>query len=90
MHLSMMNEVVETMLSDRRREAARQRRIAAARRAGRSQHDVAAWRIRVGSLLIAAGSVVGGATARHASVRGAGGPFVAVTHGRGRPTGTRG
>ena len=42
MYQSMMNEVVEAMLVERRREAARQRRTAAARRARAARRGVPA------------------------------------------------
>lgn len=56
----MMNEVVEAILSDRRREAAKQRRIAIARRAASGDMGVPAWRVRVGGWLFAAGAAIRG------------------------------
>jgi hypothetical protein len=75
MRQSIMNDVVEVMLAERRRDAARQRRIAGARRAGRAQRGSPAWRVRVGGWLVTAGSAIAGHPARGtAVVRGVGGP----------------
>jgi hypothetical protein len=70
---SIMNEVVESMLADRRREAVRHRRIAAARRARRSHRRVPAWRVHVGRALIRLGTGIGGSAARRAAPRNVGG-----------------
>lgn len=59
MHQSMMNEVVEATLAERRREAARQRRIVTARRARAARRGVPTWRARIGRALIAVGSAIG-------------------------------
>lgn len=69
MHQSMVDEVVEVMLAERRREATRQRRIAAARRAHRMQRPVPRWRVRVGHVLVVAGSMIGGPATGHAGLR---------------------
>lgn len=63
MGTSMVSELVDVLLEERRRDAARYRRTAAARRARRSLREVPAWRVYLGRSLIAAGSAVGGTTA---------------------------
>ncbi|MBW3603647.1 MAG: hypothetical protein KY460_01850 [Actinobacteria bacterium] len=70
----MVAEVVEATLEERRREAARHNRVAAARRTRRSSGVTPAWRVHVGRVLIAAGSIVGGQAASGGlDVRRAGG-----------------
>jgi hypothetical protein len=61
MHTLMAAEV-NARLDERRRDADRYRRVAAARRARRSLQAVPAWRVRLGRALITAGSVMGGTT----------------------------
>lgn len=58
----MAADVVDALLEDRRRDAARYRRVVAARRARRSLQVVPAWRVRLGRALITVGSVVGQTT----------------------------
>jgi hypothetical protein len=70
MQQSIMNDVVEVMLAERRREAAQQRRIAGARRVGRAGRSVPGWRVRVGGWLVAAGSTIGGSAVLRPAVRG--------------------
>jgi chemotaxis response regulator CheB len=73
MQQSMMNEVVEAMLGDRRREATRQRRIAAARRTRRTRKQVSTWRVSLGKALITVGSSIGGRAVQRSVPRNVGG-----------------
>jgi hypothetical protein len=70
MHQAMINEIAEAMIADRRREGARQRRIAAARCQRRSA-PIPVWRVRLGRALVTAGSSIGGGRAAPRNIGGA-------------------